>query len=108
MKKLIVALSLITVAFSAQARGGADRNPALKNSMAGFVSESLEHSMRLFYTANAAQKDLVTAASVERLTQDDATVVIELEDGTSFTYNCIRFDEWSRGGTVHKKEVVCR
>lgn len=97
----------MALSITAQARGG-NTNLGLKNSMAGFVSESLEHSMRLFYQTNAAQKELVSTASVERLTQDDATVVIELEDGTAFTYNCIRFDHWSRGGTVLKKEVVCR
>lgn len=112
MKNLMITILALSVSFSALASGGSRSggrtNLGLKNSMAGFVSESLEHSMRVFYRTNAASKDLVLNASVDRISQDESTVVIELEDGSAFTYNCLRFDDWSRSGTVLKKEVVCR
>ncbi|MCR9205701.1 MAG: hypothetical protein NXH75_14045 [Halobacteriovoraceae bacterium] len=108
MKKLIVAATLLTLALSTQASRGGDRNLTLKNSMAGFASESIEHSMRLLYRTNPAVKDQVNGANVEIISAQDSAVSIELVDGTVFTYNCFRFDDWSRSGTVLKKEVVCR
>ena len=108
MKKLIVAATLLTLTLSAQASRGGDRNLGFKNSMAGFASESIEHSMRLLYRTNPAVKDQVVGANVQIASAQDSTVAIELADGTELIYSCIRFDDWSRGGTVLKKEVVCR
>ncbi len=107
MKKLMIAATLLTLSIATQARGG-NANLDLKNSMAGFASESIEESVRLFYRVNAGLKEQVIGASVTTNTPEDSTVVIELEDGSAFTYSCLRFDDWSNGGTVLKKEVVCR
>lgn len=107
MKKLIIAATLLTIGLSAQARGG-DRDIALKNSMAGFASESIEESVRLLYRTNPAVKDMVSGAQVEILNDQDSTVLVSLNDGSELTFNCLRFDDWSRGGTILKKEVVCR
>lgn len=108
MKKLILIATLLTAGFSANAGRGEGRDLALKNSMAGFATESIEHSMRLLYRTNPAIKDQVTGADVQILSEADSTVNIELTDGSILTYNCLRFDDWSRGGTILKKEVVCR
>lgn len=107
MKKLMIVATLLTLALSAQARGD-DRDLTLKNSMAGFATESIEHSMRVLYRTNPAIKNQVAGANVQIASETDSTVAIELVDGSEFTFNCIRFDDWSRGGTVLKKEVVCR
>lgn len=107
MKKLLVVATLLTLGLSAHARGG-NTNLSLKNSMAGFASESIEHSMRLLFRTNPTIKDQVASAQVEIISEQDSTVLIGLTDGTELTFNCIRFDDWSRGGTVLKKEVVCR
>jgi hypothetical protein len=108
MKKIILIAALLTAGISTQAGRGGDRDLTLKNSMAGFASESIEHSMRLLNRTNPTAKDLVIGANVQSLTQADSTVIIELSGGSEITYNCLRFDDWSRGGTVLKKEVVCR
>jgi|GEM_PF-4737172 len=108
MKKLILIATLLTTGLSANASRGGDRNLTLKNSMAGFASESIEHSMELLYRTNPAIKDQVTGADVQILSEADSTVNVELTDGSVITYSCLRFDDWSRGGTILKKEVVCR
>lgn len=108
MKKLITITALLTLAFSAQARRDGDTNQAFKNTMAGFASESIEHSLELMVRQAPATAAQVVSTNVQILTQDDSIVVVGLADGSELTYNCLRFDEWSRGGTVHKKEVICR
>lgn len=111
MKKLIIIAALLSTSLTANASGGGNRpgrDQALKNSMAGFASESIEHSIRLLNRTNPSLRDQVTGAQVEILSEQDATVTIDLNDGSVLTYNCLRFDDWSRGGTVLKKEVVCR
>lgn len=108
MKKFILIAALLTAAISTQASRGGDRNLTLKNSMAGFASESIEHSMRLLYRTHPTVKDQVAGANVQIISEADSTVVIELTDGSEITFNCLRFDDWSRGGTVLKKEVACR
>ncbi|MCF8060695.1 MAG: hypothetical protein K9K67_15435 [Bacteriovoracaceae bacterium] len=107
MKKIIMITVLLSAAFSAQARRGAT-DLTLKNSMAGFASESIEHSMSVLNRTNPTVKDQVAGASVQIISAADSTVIIELTDGSEMTFNCIRFDDTSRGGTVLKKEVVCR
>jgi hypothetical protein len=108
MKKLIIAATLLALTVSAQARRGGNTQLPLKNSMAGFASESIEESTRLFYRLSPALKDQVIGAQVELVSGTDSNVQIELTDGTVANFNCIRFDDWSNGGTVLKKEVVCR
>lgn len=107
MKKFIIAATLLTIGLSAQARGG-DRDIAFKNSLAGFSSESIEESMKLLYRTTPALQNQVTGASVELLNEQDSTVLVTLNDGTELIFNCLRFDDTSRGGTIIKKEVVCR
>lgn len=111
MKKLLIITVLMATSFTTNASGGSrsgGKDRVLKNSMAGFVSESIEHSVRNLYRSNPSIKDQVAGASVQTLSDSDSTVTIELADGSELVYNCIRFDRWSNSGTVLKKEVVCR
>ncbi len=103
MKQFIAMTALLLVGFSTYAKGG---NIAYKNSMAGFAGESIEHSLLQVFNANGG--DQVVGTSVELLSDTDSTVLIDLADGSQLTFNCLRFDDISRGGTVIKKEVVCR
>lgn len=110
LKYVLVALLIAGASQTALARrGGNDpARQAFKNSQAGFVSESLEHSMRIFYRTNQALKDQVVDAAVESTSLDTSVVSIILNDGSEYQYDCLRFDDTSRGGTIIKKEVVCR
>ncbi len=106
MKKLVLALTIMSLSQFAFAKGGG--NLVFKNSQAGFVSESLEESLEHFVRVNPAMKDMVQNATVVSQTPDDSVVTISMDDGSAITYTCVRFDDWSKGGTVLKKEVVCR
>ncbi len=110
MKKLVLSMIILGLSQIAAAKGGGS-NPAklaFKNSQAGFVAESLEDSLRRFSTANVEMRDLVQDATVVSETPNDSVVTISISDGTAVTYTCLRFDDWSKGGTVLKKEVVCQ
>lgn len=110
MKKILLVLTVLGLTQAALAKGGGN-NPgklAFKNSQAGFVSESAEHSLQMFVRANSVLKDSVQNVTVVSQTPDDSVVTISLNDGSAVTYTCLRFDDWSNGGTVLKKEVVCR
>lgn len=107
MKKLLIAATLLTIGFSAQASEGR-RNIAFKNSMAGFASESIEESMELLYRTSPTLQNQVMGASVELLNEQDSTVVVSMNDGSELAFNCLRFEDTSNSGTVIKKEVVCR
>lgn len=110
LKYVLVAVLIAGVSQTAFARRGGDdpARQAFKNSQAGFVSESLEHSMRQFFRVNQALKDEVADATVESTSLDTSIVNIILNDGSEYHYDCLRFDDTSRGGTIVKKEVVCR
>jgi len=95
--------ALFMIGLTAQAKGG---NIAFKNSMAGFAGESIEHSLLQIFNADGGKN--VVGANVEILSETDSTVYVDLQDGTQLTFQCLRFDDISRGGTVVKKEVVCR
>jgi hypothetical protein len=108
MKKLIIVTALLTLSSFTQASNGSKTQLSLKNSMAGFASESIEKSTRLLYRLSPQVKNNITGAKVDLLTNTDSIVQIEHLDGTTTTFSCFRFDDWSKGGTVLKKEVVCR
>lgn len=108
MKKQMIALALLTLTLSAQASNGGSKNLTLKNSMAGFAAESIEESTRHLYRQSPALKDQVIGAQVELTSATDSSVQIDLVNGSTIAFNCFRFDDWSKSGTVLKKEVVCR
>lgn len=110
MKKLVLSILIIGISQAGFAKGGIDspQEAAFKNSQAGFVSESLEHSLEQFVRANPELKDSVQDASVVSETPEDSVVTISLSDGNAVTFTCAAFDDWSNSGTVLKKEVVCR
>ena len=107
MKKLILAIALMGISQLGFAKGGIDSpaEAAFKNSQAGFVAESLEHSLEQFVRANPASILLLWRYF---RTPEDAVVTISLADGNAVTFTCAAFDDWSNSGTVLKKEVVCR
>ncbi len=89
------------------ARDGRDSRPGL-NSSAGFLSESVEHALRRLVALDAPA-ELNNVVSVEAAYQSatQATVVLISTPTSEFKYSCSLFDDFSRGGTVVKKEVRC-
>lgn len=109
MKNLILILSIVSLSQVALAKkGGSDpAKLAYKNSQAGFVSESLENSLRQLTSVNTQMSDMVEDASVVSKTLNDSVVTISLNDGSAISFTCQRIDDLSNGGTVVKKDVIC-
>lgn len=118
MKKVVlslVALSALTANVALARRGGDDgagddsgAGRVGKNTAAGRVAESLEHSLRLLALAQpGAVNDVVSGSSAYDAADQTSVVVIELVDGTQLTYNCAPFQDVSKGGTVVKTEMRC-
>ncbi len=110
MKKLLITLSFVLIpTFSFASSGSSNgRDLQFKNSEAGFVSESVEHSMRIFSQTQFYMAVKVTGLQVQIPQAGESLVTLSLSDGNEMTYTCFQFDDWSRSGTVLKKEVACR
>lgn len=99
---------------STQRRGGGDDNQpgddrggnAPRGSEAWFKKESKQHSIRLMAKADPAFPASVVASDVV-VTGSTSKVTLTLADETQLSFDCLMFDESSRGGTVIKKEVKC-
>lgn len=124
MKKMILVTTLVLSSVGASALGafghrsgggrddsplrdGRDNRPGLSSS-AGFLSESVEHALRRLAALDAPAEvnNLVSVeASYQSATQ--TTVVLISTPTTEFKYSCSLFDDFSRGGTMVKKEVRC-
>lgn len=110
MKKWIVALSVFA-SFSALARGGGGNGGGglPLNSMAYLVHEATENSMRLLLSAEPAAANLVSGIDANMIDAQGTTLVsIELGAERVVKYLCTPFDDLSHGGTIVKKEMVCR
>ena len=95
----IALLAAVSLSGLAQAR---DNDRLTRGSQAWFVAESVEYVLR-------AQPEVSLASlSVELTGPEDLILTLGKADDATQTFNCFMFDEWSRGGTVLKKEVVCR
>lgn len=79
-----------------------DNDRLVRGSQAWLVQESAEFALRSLPTAE------IKSLSVELTSAEDADVLLIKQDGTEVAFSCFMFDEWSRGGTVLKKEVACR
>lgn len=106
MKKLtLIALAALSMVQFAHAKGGVDS--AFDLTQAGFISESIEHSLEQLFFSNAALADQVKDASVVT-TGTDSLVTITMLDESIITYSCFKFQDTSKGGTVVKTDVACR
>ena len=97
---------------NAFARGGSDdgvsgvRPP--RDSAAGILSESVEHSIRLLYVMDApTQVSRSMSAAAEYDAESKSCIVTLTSDSDTFTYRCSLFNDLSHGGTILKKEVRC-
>jgi hypothetical protein len=102
MKSKLLAAAILLTATSAFARGGAGITNASE-----FLHESIEHSIRKIALSNPAVSTNLSGVSAAAIDADSVAVELTLSSGEAFTLNCELVDEWSRGGTVLKKEVVC-
>lgn len=110
MKKIILVAAVMFVSSLAFAKNGGSNpsNVAIKSTSAGFLSESLEHSIRQLNLSNPGSLDSVQDASVLSSGTDQTVVTLTMTDGSAVSYLCSRFDHLSKGGTIVKKEVMCQ
>jgi hypothetical protein len=100
---LLAATALFVTTTTATARDGV--GDFARGSHGWFLEESAEHALR---TAGAMGSiDSVTALSVAVVSATETSVRVETSDG-ELNFSCYLVDEWSRSGTVLKKEVLCR
>jgi hypothetical protein len=98
MKLLI--LSLITaVSAMAYAKGGGDQPMTPER----FINESIEYSISLAKLSGAS----VVSVSTQAIDAETMNVVVLTSDGTALSYQCNLVDDFSKGGTVVKKDVRC-
>lgn len=110
MKKqiLVTIMALGLTQMAAAKNGGANPDKLIiQNSAAGFLAESLESSLRLLSNMNQAQLDQVQDASLASITADQSKVSLFMKDTSVIVFNCIKFVDFSNGGTVLKNEASC-
>lgn len=109
MKKAILA-GLLCVSSMALARGGGGEHGGLPlNSMAYLVHEATENSMRLLLSSDPSAAALVSGVDANVLDAQATTqVTIELGSERVAKYLCTPVDDFSHGGTIVKKEMLCR
>lgn len=106
MKKIgLIVLAAMSISQIAHAKGGSDS--AFDLTQAGFIAESVEHSLQQLFFSDAALADQVRDASVAT-NGSDSIVTIAMADDSIITYSCFKFQDTSKGGTVVKTEVACR
>ncbi len=116
MKKLIISILLIGLSMPAFAsRGGhsdrsrGSKNLDFKNSQAGFIYESTEYALLQLYRSQPELKNAIKGSYAEITDTDTSRVYIETTiSEQSIDFTCLRFDDWSKSGTVLKKEVRCQ
>lgn len=102
----ILALSaLLSVPAFAKSGDDSVKVPA-RGTRAWFALEAGEHSLRNLALTDSNAADAVTGIATT-LDGDIATVVIGF-DNVSVEYSCIQFDDFSKSGTVVKKDVACQ
>ncbi|MGE4130339.1 MAG: hypothetical protein AB7F86_01805 [Bdellovibrionales bacterium] len=108
MKKLIVLASLLT-GFSVYARGGGGGGAGLPlNSQAYLIHEAVETSQRLLVLSMANAAASMTGVTADVIDAQGTTRVEIRYGGGVAIYTCTPFDDFSHGGTIVKKEMVCR
>ncbi len=107
MKASLASLSLgfIIIASPALARGGQD-SVLTRGSQAWFAAESGEHELRALLANGSLTEAQPLSLVVDLTSTTTSEVSIETASGV-LTDDCRMVDEWSRRGTVLKKEVFC-
>lgn len=113
---LTIAITALVIGSAANAKRGGNRGddnattalrPA-KTSAVGFITESIEHSVRLLYAADQAIANQVvgTEAALNPASKQ-VEVLIAKDNGEVKKFACSQVEEFSQSGTVKKLEVRC-
>lgn len=107
MKSKIIAAAFgaTLLANAAFARGG-DRDLLVRGSQAWFAAESGEHVVKSLVLVGTIDQSKLTALNIDLTSTSTLTVALTTSEG-QVTDSCWMVDEWSRGGTVLKKDVRC-
>lgn len=99
MKALLLVL-ITAVSTMAFAKGGGNQPMTPER----FMEESIEYSILLAKTAGAG-----TISATNSQFINDETINVTLTDvgGGNFSFQCLLVDDFSKGGTVVKKDVRC-
>lgn len=110
MKKVLT-LVIVVLGFTnvvLAKKGGSNPDKLIiQNSAAGFLDESLEHSLRLLSNTDSSKLDLVKDIELATITADQTKVTLYMQDTSVIQFNCSKFIDYSNGGTVTKNEAFC-
>lgn len=109
MKRILFVTLSLVLANVAFAKGGvkSPQEMAIRNSPAGFAHESLEHATEILNFNNPNAINQVISASIQILSESSSLVVIQLNDGSTASFDCSLVQDFSKGGSVVKNEARC-
>lgn len=109
MKTILFVVLSVVFSNAAFAKGGvkSPQEMAIKNSLAGFVHESLEHATEILNASNSNAINQVISASIQVLSETSSLVVIQLNDGSTSSFDCSLVQDFSKGGSIVKNEARC-
>jgi len=99
MKVLLITLITAVSAFAYAKNGGnAPMTPDR------FMHESIEHSTVM---AKASGAGVIVSSNAQFIDSETINVSLTGDGGSVYTYQCVLVDDFSKGGTVVKKDVRC-
>lgn len=97
--KSVLFLAVLAVCGATFAKGGGDQ----PMTPARFLEESIEYSVMLAQNTGAT----VTAVNTQSVDADTMNVFVTTGAGSVLNFECNIVDDYSHGGTVVKKDVLC-
>jgi hypothetical protein len=108
VQSLVLVLGMLSSGMAMARRGGESSDPgrAARGTAAWFVGESAELTVQSLIASAQLKDSEILAVNAQLQSAALVHVGISSEVG-ELAKDCQMFDEWSRSGTVLKKEVVC-
>lgn len=97
--KAILLLTVLFGAITASAKNGGNQ-PMTPDR---FLEESIEYSIAMTKMTGA----VVASVSTQSVDADTMIVAVSATNGSLYSYECNIVDDFSNGGTVVKKDVLC-
>lgn len=99
MKAVLFALITVVSVFASAKNGGAKPMTPER-----FMHESIEYSTALAMNAGAGS---VLSSNAQFIDSETINVVLTGSNGASYSFQCVLVDDFSKGGTIVKKDVRC-